>query len=229
VPICGRLAAHSASGSGDRYQRHSGRGPAYLRVPVRFGLVMVRHRRRCLRARSNRWRLSFPDESGQRLRPWTSVAQTAAAAAVVTLGAYVSLLGWDQQRTTGADGHLHGPYEPWQVVVLVLVLAGVAVWAVVAVKRSRERLRPRSLSLWRSRWTPRPTPTTTGSGRSGQSSSPPPPFSGPCSYPCHVRRSSLAVVLAEHCPTGESALRQRRRAPPLGGTSTPRVHSAPLV
>lgn len=55
-------------------------------------------------------------------------ASTAAAVALVTVTAYLALLGWDQQKTRGADGYLHGPYQPWQVGLLVGVLAAAAVW-----------------------------------------------------------------------------------------------------
>lgn len=54
---------------------------------------------------------------------------TAVVVAVTSLAAYLLLLGWDQQKTLGADGYLHGPYEAWQVAALVVVLAVGAAWS----------------------------------------------------------------------------------------------------
>lgn len=72
--------------------------------------------------------------SGNDLRPSTPSARagrarTAIVTGVVTLVAYVALLGWDQAKTVSADGTTTGPYESWQVVALVLVLGATAALA----------------------------------------------------------------------------------------------------
>src|SRR6266496_1401174 len=46
-----------------------------------------------------------------------------------TTVAYVGWLGWDQHKTLGPDGYLHGPYEAWQVVGTALTLGGLAAFA----------------------------------------------------------------------------------------------------
>ena len=48
---------------------------------------------------------------------------------LASLSGYLVLLGWDQQKTLGSDGYLHGPSEPWQVVALCAVVAAAAAWA----------------------------------------------------------------------------------------------------
>lgn len=52
-----------------------------------------------------------------------------AVVAAVTAGGYLLLLGWGRKKTLGADGYLHGPYEPGRVVALVAVLGVLAGWA----------------------------------------------------------------------------------------------------
>lgn len=49
-------------------------------------------------------------------------------AVVTAAGAWWALLGWDTEKTRGADGYPHGPYEAWQIVSLIAVLALLAVW-----------------------------------------------------------------------------------------------------
>jgi hypothetical protein len=56
-------------------------------------------------------------------------ATTAVVVCLVSLIGYTALLGWDQKRTLGPDGYLHGPYEPWQVVALGTVVAIATGWA----------------------------------------------------------------------------------------------------
>lgn len=56
-------------------------------------------------------------------------ATTAAVVCLASLAGYLALLGWDQQKTLGSDGYLHGPYEPWQVVALCAVVGAAAAWA----------------------------------------------------------------------------------------------------
>jgi hypothetical protein len=53
---------------------------------------------------------------------------TVCVVGLLTLGGYLAFLGWDQHKSLGSDGYLHGPYQPWQVVALVIVMAGAAVW-----------------------------------------------------------------------------------------------------
>jgi hypothetical protein len=60
---------------------------------------------------------------------WRGDLIVVAVVAVVTAAGYLSLLGSDQRKTLGADGYLHGPYAPWQVIALVAVLGVLAVWA----------------------------------------------------------------------------------------------------
>jgi hypothetical protein len=47
----------------------------------------------------------------------------AGLSALSAAAAYVGFLAWDTQYYYGADGHLHGPYRPWQVFGVVGVLA----------------------------------------------------------------------------------------------------------
>ncbi|MFI7585709.1 hypothetical protein ACIB24_01390 [Spongisporangium articulatum] len=55
----------------------------------------------------------------------SAVAFTISAA--TTLAAYLALLGWDQEKETGPDGYLHGPYAAWQVAAMALTV-GVIAW-----------------------------------------------------------------------------------------------------
>jgi hypothetical protein len=59
---------------------------------------------------------------------WRGDLVVVAVVAVVTACGYLALLGWGHEKTLGADGDLHGPYEPWQVIALVAVLGVLAVW-----------------------------------------------------------------------------------------------------
>ena len=59
---------------------------------------------------------------------WRDVVLVPLVVCVVTVVAYLALLGWDQQKTLGADGYQHGPYEAWQVVATVGVLGVLAAW-----------------------------------------------------------------------------------------------------
>ena len=54
---------------------------------------------------------------------------SAAIVCFVSLTGYLALLGWDQHKTIGPDGYLHGPYETWQVEALCAVIAMAAAWA----------------------------------------------------------------------------------------------------
>jgi hypothetical protein len=56
-------------------------------------------------------------------------AATAVVVCLVSVAGYLALLGWDQDKTIGADGYLHGPYEPWQVAALCAVVGVAAAWA----------------------------------------------------------------------------------------------------
>lgn len=54
---------------------------------------------------------------------------TTAVTFLASLTGYLALIGWDQRKTLGSDGYLHGPYETWQVGALCAVVALAAVWA----------------------------------------------------------------------------------------------------
>jgi hypothetical protein len=53
-------------------------------------------------------------------------AELLCAAAVATEVNWLGWLGWHRRSTRGADGYLHGPYHPWQVVGLIVVLGLIA-------------------------------------------------------------------------------------------------------
>jgi hypothetical protein len=48
---------------------------------------------------------------------------------LLTVISYFAWLGWDQQKTAGPDGSLHGPYATWQVVGFVITTVACAVVA----------------------------------------------------------------------------------------------------
>jgi hypothetical protein len=53
----------------------------------------------------------------------------AALIAAVTAAGYLGWLGWDQNKDVQPDGHVSGPYQPWQVIGLALMLGAIAVAA----------------------------------------------------------------------------------------------------
>jgi hypothetical protein len=51
------------------------------------------------------------------------------AVGLATLTNYLGWLVWARTKDRGPDGHVTGPYQPWQIVGLVLVLAVIAAMA----------------------------------------------------------------------------------------------------
>jgi hypothetical protein len=70
-----------------------------------------------------------PRRGRSRCRPRGGGPVVVAVVTVVTITGYLSLLGWDRQKTVGTDGYAHGPYEPWPVIAFVGVLGVLAGWA----------------------------------------------------------------------------------------------------